>query len=351
MTSSMMKANTAKVAPQANFENRTLFHGDNLLFLRTINTATVDLIATDPPFNKGRDFHATPDSLADGASFQDRWSWKKDVHDDWVRLMRDDWPSVWAVVDWTRMVHSDAMAAFLCFMAVRLTEMRRVLKPTGSIYLHCDHSASHYLKTIMDAIFGYKNFRNDIAWSYRRWPSKSRAFQRMHDNLLYYTKTDNHVFNVEYEPVSSSYLRRFKGKSVTRNAGDTKVTVVDKPSRGMPLRAVWDISILAPASKERVGHPTQKPLALYRRMIRASSNKGDVVLDPFCGCATTPIAAELEGRQWIGMDLWKKAPGMVKERLAREIKAGNLPDGDRQTDMHIRKVTVRKEPLVRTDEG
>ncbi len=129
--------------PAPNWRNRTLFHGDNLDFLRGMNSETVDLIATDPPFNKGRDFHATPDSLASGAKFQDRWSWKDDVEGEWIDQIQDDWPAVWEVIDAARAAWGDDMAAFLCFMGVRLIEMRRVLKDTGSLYLHCDPTASH----------------------------------------------------------------------------------------------------------------------------------------------------------------------------------------------------------------
>ena len=151
---------------QPNWANRTLFHGDNLGFLRAMNSESVDLIATDPPFNKGRDFHATPDSLSAGDRFQDRWSWERDVHEDWVDQITDDHPSVMHVIGGSRLSYGDDMGAFLCFMAVRLLAMRRVLKPTGSIYLHCDPTASHYLKELMDAIFGRKQFRNEIVWCY-----------------------------------------------------------------------------------------------------------------------------------------------------------------------------------------
>ena len=146
----------------ANFANRTLYRGDNLGFLRAMNSETVDLIATDPPFNKGRDFHATPDSLAAGARFQDRWSWADDVEGTWVDQIQDDWPAVWEIIDAARTAWVDDMAAFLCFTGVRLTEMRRVLKPTESLYLHCDPTASHYLKILLDAIFGGGSFEMSL---------------------------------------------------------------------------------------------------------------------------------------------------------------------------------------------
>ena len=156
-----------------NWNNRTLFHGDNLEMLRGMDTGTVHLIATDPPFNKGRDFHATPDSLASGASFQDRWSWRLDVHDDWIDQLEDDWPDTWSVIQGSRDSWGDDMGAFLCFMAVRILEMRRVLRDDGSMYLHCDPTASHYLKALMDTIFGRDNFRNEIIWKRVNAPKAS----------------------------------------------------------------------------------------------------------------------------------------------------------------------------------
>ena len=154
-------------AGEPNWRNRTLFHGDNLLFLRAMDSETIDLIATDPPFNKNKDFHATPDSLASGARFQDRWSWERDVHKDWIDQIIDDYPKLMEAIESARYAYSDGMGAFMCFMAVRLLEMRRVLKSSGSIYLHCDSTASHYLKAVMDAVFGYKNFKNEIIWCYK----------------------------------------------------------------------------------------------------------------------------------------------------------------------------------------
>ena len=155
-----------------NFDNRTLFWGDNIDFLRAMNSDTVDLIATDPPFNKGRDFHATPDSLAAGASFQDRWKWDEEAHPRFTDALKNkaekkkEYARVWTVIQSARASWGNDMGAFLCFMGVRLMEMHRVLKDTGSIYLHCDPTASHYLKGLMDAVFGRKQFRNEIVWAY-----------------------------------------------------------------------------------------------------------------------------------------------------------------------------------------
>ena len=134
-----------------NVPNRTLYHGDNLDFLRGINSECIDLIATDPPFNKGKDFHATPDSLAAGAQFQDRWTWQDDVHQDWVDQITNDYPAIKELIECAQHCHSESMAAFMCFMAIRLIECHRILKPTGSLYLHCDPTANHYLKALLDA--------------------------------------------------------------------------------------------------------------------------------------------------------------------------------------------------------
>ena len=151
---------------ERNFVNRTLYHGDNLDFLRGMNSGTVNLIATDPPFNKNKDFHATPDSLASGARFEDRWAWDRDVHPEWVDAIQDDWPAAWFAIDNARLIAGDDMGAYLCWLGVRLMEMRRVLAEDGSIYLHIDHTAHAYVKTLMDAIFGRENFQNEIVWYY-----------------------------------------------------------------------------------------------------------------------------------------------------------------------------------------
>ena len=162
-----------------------------------MNSESVDLIATDPPFNKSRDFHATPDSLAAGASFQDRWSWERDVYTDWVDQITDDHPRLLEAIESARQAHSDGMGAFVCFMAVRLLEMNRVLKSTGSIYLHCDPTASHYLKAVMDAIFGRKQFRNEIVWCYRGGGVPRDGFARKHDLIFRYSKGKQVTFNVD----------------------------------------------------------------------------------------------------------------------------------------------------------
>ncbi len=283
---------------QPNWENRTLFHGDNLVFLRAMNSESVDLIATDPPFNKGKDFHATPDSLAAGARFQDRWSWERDVHEEWLDQLQDDHPAVWAVIDWSRMTYGDDMGAFLCFMAVRLLEMHRVLKQTGSLYLHCDPTASHYLKTLLDAIFGKRNFRNEIVWYYGGPARLTDHFPRKNDIILFYSKSGTPFFNQVYEGIPDYMFKRARKDSdgrlwvdqrlgvtgeklekyrregrtyITKKGGERLKQYLDEMD-GKPVDSVWQIPIINSQAKERVGYPTQKPISLYQRILEASSS-------------------------------------------------------------------------------
>ena len=325
-----------------NFANRTLYHEDNLPFLRGMNSESVHLIATDPPFNKGRDFHATPDSLAAGARFQDRWSWADDVEQAWVDQIEDDWPAVHSVIESAKTSYGQDMAAFLCFMGVRLLEMRRILKPTGSLYLHIDHTAHAWAKCLMDAVFGKANFRNEIVWSYRTGGTGRKNFSRKHDTLLWYSASNRYVFNVQKEKAYTKSKSRRPG--IINYGGGTAEFFEDEDGvyNLVNMRDVWEVPYIGSTDVERTGYPTQKPLALYERIIKASSNEGDVVLDPFCGCATTPVAAERLGRQWVGMDLWDKAHEVVLKRI--EDNRQLLTDSDPQ-------VHYTATPPERTDGG
>ena len=324
---------------EPNWDNRTLFHHDNLAVLRGMNSESVDLIATDPPFNKSKDFHATPDSLAAGASFQDRWSWEKDVHEEWTDQITDDYPRLMEAIESARYAHSDGMGAFMCFMAVRLLEMRRVLKPTGSIYLHCDPTASHYLKACMDAVFGRKHFRNEIVWCYTGPGSPGmRQFNRKHDTIFWYSRGATWTFNNETIRIPHKKLNTNRAGAMIADAL-TPEARAEYLERGKLPETWWpDFTPVGRLKKERVGYPTQKPLALYERIIRASSNEGDIVLDPFAGCATTCVAAERLQRQWVGIDIWAKVYDIVIERL--KDTAGLFGD-----------VHFTDAPPVRTDEG
>ncbi len=322
-----------------NFTDKTIWTGDNLDILRGLNSESIDLIYLDPPFNSNRDYEAPIGSKAAGAAFKDTWT-LSDLDVAWMGLIADEQPAIANLLHSASLTHGKGMQSYLTMMAVRMLEMRRVLKDTGSIYLHCDPTASHYLKQLMDAVFGQVNFRNEIVWSYRRWPSKSSYFQTMHDVLLFYARGTNTTFNVSYEPPSASYIKRFKGKTqVLDLVTKTRKIVVDQPTKGLPQRDVWDISIIAGFAKERVGYPTQKPLALLERIIKASSNEGDIVLDPFCGCATACVAADRLSRRWVGIDISPKAVELVNMRLQQAM--GSL--------FHHGYVTVRTDIPRRTD--
>lgn len=296
--------------PDPNFQNRTLYHKDNLEIMRGMNSKTVHLIATDPPFKKNRDFHATPDSLVAGAKFSDRWKWDDDVHPEWTDQIEDDWPAVHALINAAKISYGMDMAAFLCWLGVRLMEMRRILRDDGSIYLHIDHTAHAYVKTLMDGIFGKKNFRNEIVWWYKTGGVSKQWFGRKHDTILFYSKSATYKFNPQKEKSYISHKYGFSNVEIQEDAQGFYTMV--------GMRDVWDIPALRGNQPETTGYPTQKPLALYERIIKASCNPGDIVLDPFCGCATTPIAAERLGRRWIGIDIWDEAHEQVLNRLVHE---------------------------------
>ena len=344
---SLTKSQAMVRVPQSereNFVNRTLYHGDNLDFLRGLNSETVHLIATDPPFNKNKDFHATPDKLAAGAKFKDRWKWEDDVHDEWVDQIQDDWGASWSVIEAVRKTYGNDMAAVLCWLGVRLMEMHRILRPDGSIYLHIDRTAHAYVKALMDSIFGAKNFRNEIVWCYSGGGIPKKYFPRKHDTILRYSKSDNRTFNVERKEYKENTQQ--VGIHSTYSGANNQIDI----ARGTPITDWWnDIPTTTGWSPENTGYPTQKPVALYSRIIKASTNEGDIVLDPFCGCATTPIAAEMLGRQWVGMDIWDEAHDMVLQRLAKEGLAVPKPTSAAPRLITFGDVYYTKEPPERTD--
>ena len=256
----------------AGMSNR-LLAGDNLEIMRALPPASVDLVYCDPPYNTGRDF----------GDFDDRWA-------------SDD--------------------AYYDFCRARIEAIHRLLKSTGSLYWHCDPNTSHYIKVMLDGIFGKRNFRNEIVWSYRRWGMPTKAFQRMHDVILYYC-VGKATWHQMYEPLSvTTITRNGYGKRIQEIVnGKRKNVSSTEMSLGAPMRDVWDISILAAAKKERSGYPTQKPLALLERIISASSNEGDLILDPFCGSGTTLVAAKRLRRDYIGIDKSQRAIEIATKRL------------------------------------
>ena len=330
-----------------NVTNRSLYINDNLKVLRGINSESIDLIATDPPFNKGVKAFEGITKAGETVSYKDVWTWG-DVQDEWVREIQEDHPSLYSIIQAANIAAGDDMGAFLCWLGVRVLAMHRILKPTGSLYLHCDHTASAYIKMMLDSIFGRENFRNQIVWGYRGMPSKARKFIQKHDTILFYSKSNDYTFNVQRDRPTEGSLKTFESaKRVGYNANHKRmmVTIFDEdkyraavesgkiPSGmrethfngtgGPPMKDWWeDIKILGgPKNKERTGYPTQKPLALYERIIKASSNENDIVLDPFAGCATTCVAAEKLNRQWIAIDINDKAADIIHERLHDEVEA------------------------------
>ncbi len=310
-----------------NVPNRTIFCGDNLDVLRGINSECIDLIYLDPPFNKNKKFTAPIGSSAEGAEFSDIFR-QEDVKDEWLGTIKEDHPELYHYLNGIRGVGKSYNFAYLAYMAIRLIECWRVLKPTGSIYLHCDPTMSHYLKTTMDCVFDEDGFRNELVWCYTGPSNVRKYFPRKHDVILFYAMQKSNfnrdAVRVPYNPETMARRGRVEGaQSIISPSAETqqrrsRETVTKLFGDGKVPEDWWlDISALT-NQVERIGYPTQKPLALLDRIIKASSNEGDMVLDPFCGCATTCVAAERLGRQWIGIDVSFKAYELVKERLKKE---------------------------------
>ena len=369
-----------------NWKNQTLWTGDNLDIMRGMNADSVDLIYLDPPFNSNRDYAAPIGSAAAGAAFKDTWT-LNDVDLAWHGEIAESEQALYAIIDAAGLVQGKGMKSYLIMMAIRLLEMRRILKDTGSIYLHCDPTAGHYLKLVMDAIFGGESFRNHITWRRTTAHSDSTRYGANTDAILFYTKGERWTWNPPHEAYDRKYLARFnrkdpdgrawqdgditaKGlsgggyeyeyKGVTSlwrvpretmerldaegrlhftNRGGIRIKRYLDETEGRSVQALWtDINPVNSRSKERTHYPTQKPLALLERIINASSNPGDVVLDPFCGCATACVAAEKLGRQWAGIDISPNALHQVRQRLRNELGLFSLnvihrEDIPRRTDL------------------
>ena len=279
-----------------------LIWGDNLLVMGSLLerfAGKIDLIYIDPPFATGADFSFDA-QVGEG---NDRVTKAQSVIEE--KAYRDTW--------------GRGHQSFLDMMKDRLELMRDLLSPSGSIFVHLDSNTSYLVRQIMDEVYGHDCFCNHIVWSYKRWPGTQNVFQRMHDDILFYRKTrsnKDHTFNKEYEEVSESYLRRFGGKTqVLDPESKTRKITVDEPTKGLALRDVWDLSIVAGVATERTGYPTQKPQALAERIINACSNEGDLVADFFCGSGTTLAVAERLGRRWIGCDLGRWGIHVTRKRL------------------------------------
>ncbi len=359
-----------------------LYYGDNLYVLReTIPSESVDLIYLDPPFNSSANYNVlfkSPKGVQSEAqitAFEDTWHWTSASARTLEQLKFKHGELAELLDLMVRQFGHNDLSAYLVMMAIRLVELHRVLKPTGSLYLHCDQTASHYLKLILDIIFGAQQFRNDIIWVRSTNPKGSQHESRKYgiytDSILFYVKSNQAVLNIErlrvpltkeelvqkynrideigryydapilcsssmgdrpnlvyeykgYLPGSAGWrLKREKLEQIDKE-GNLGWSATGKPfrklrpkdDRGLPIGSLWDdISLLNPQAKERLGYPTQKPLALLERIIQASSNPGDIVLDPFCGCGTAVHAAQKLGRQWIGIDITHLAIALIEKRL------------------------------------
>ena len=355
-----------------------LYYGDNLKVLReSIKDSSVDLIYLDPPFNSNASYNVLfkgpqgNDSTAQIEAFDDTWQWGEEAETAFAEVLRSPNGAAAEMLRAMRaFLGENAMMAYLAMMAVRMLELHRVLKPTGSLYLHCDPTASHYLKILLDAVFGARNYKNEIIW--RRTNAhnvKSKAFPRVHDTILFYSRSEQNTWHKQFLEYSPEQMKRyevdetgrlFTGQDLTMAGGSDdrklawrgtkpssgrawgasleqrekwwsegliltkkdgsprldgrKVFLDEKP--GKQADSMWtDIMRIGNTAEERMGYPTQKPVALLERILNASSNPGDVVLDPFCGCGTTVHAAQKLGREWIGIDVTHLAIGLIEKRL------------------------------------
>jgi len=298
-----------------------LYFGDNLRIMRKyISEESIDLIYLDPPFNSKASYNILFDekngthSRAQITVFDDTWHWGLESEQAYHEIVTQGPKKLADLIQALRsFLGQNDMMAYIVMMAIRLVEMYKLLKPTGSIYLHCDPTASHYLKLVMDAVFGNKNFRNEIIWHYRRWTGAANYFLRMHDVIFFYTKKNNYKYNILYTEYTDKSLARKQHYHTRIKGDDVYVTNINK--NGVKENDVWIIPVINSQAKERLGYPTQKPEALLERIIKASSNEGDIVLDPFCGCGTTIAVAEKMKRKWIGIDITHLAITLMKHRL------------------------------------
>ena len=328
--------------------NRGVYIADNLPFLKSLNDECIDLVCIDPPFAKNETFTgerlkppltqeeketelrllkrwgienktdadkagiAWPDESQGG--YKDIWSWENDIHEEWMNQLDANYEGISKVIDASRYVHGEDVAAYLCYIAIRLIEIHRVLKPTGSLYLHCDHTANGYLRQLLDGIFGKGCFRNEIVWHYYNVASVSRKFfGRKHDTIFFYSKNESNIFNWDdmREPYSqdSNWFKASESYSDERYRPD---------ERGKLMHDVWRMPTLNNMSKQRTGYPTQKPVALAERIVAASTKPGDIVLDCFAGCAYAGVAAERLDRQWIACDMNPRAWTVFKRQFNKE---------------------------------
>ena len=346
-----------------NATNRGVYISDNLPFLRSLNDESIDLVCIDSPFAKNETFTADrlnppltaeeranerrllrqwgirtalqaqradvawPDTRNGG--YKDIWSWEDDIHEDWLTDLADTREDISRLIETTRYTHSEDVAAYLCYMAMRLIEIHRVLKPTGNLFLHCDHTANGYLRQLLDVIFGVGNFRNEIIWCYTGPSNTPRWFPRKHDTIFFYARSNESTFNRDAVRLPYKKLETGATSGIFKQAA----TLDEK---GKVPEDYWleDRDGMTPVGRlkhERTGYPTQKPTSLARRIIEASTNPGDVVMDCFAGCAYTALAAEMTGRRWVACDLNPRAWTVFKRQFVKpelvKLRCSDEPAG------------------------
>lgn len=303
-----------------------IYEADNLEVLRRINDEFADLAYLDPPFNSGQNYNILFDERYDSRlpsrsrAFRDTWRWDEAASLAFEETVEKGGRAADAMCAFQALLGTSDMLAYLSMMAPRLQELHRVLRRTGSLYLHCDPTASHYLKVLMDVIFGPERFQREIIWRIgwvSGYKTMAKNWIRNHDTILFYTKSDDFVFNKEYIQYPEGYRRRDGQKPA---------------GKGIPMEDTWNCQeadalnsiMIMSFSQEKMHYPTQKPEALLKRIIRASSNQGDTVLDPFCGCGTTLAVSEKLGRYWIGIDNSEVAVSASRRRIKhlRQGQAG-----------------------------
>ena len=435
----------------------TVFISDNLPFLKSLDTGSVDLVCIDPPFAKNETFAGNlrpplsdderrierelmaswgvfdddsayvagleyPDQEGTTARFADIFRFDRDVHEDWMRTVGERNPGLAALIESARYVHSDGIAAYIAFMAERMLEIGRVLTDDGSVYLHCDYTANAYLRQMMDAVFGASRFRSEIVWKRTGSQGSARRWGPIHDTILFYSKSDDYKWNRVYQDYDQEYIdsfyrfadedgRRYGLVSLTGagiaggdsgqawrgvNPADSgrhwavpmaalrrafpnadvdslstrrKLDMLDEAglvywpqeggsvprqkryldeSPGVQIQdVITDISALGSRARERTGYPTQKPQALARRIIEASSDPGDMVLDCFSGCAYVPVAAQLTGRRWIACDMSPRAWTAVRRQFHKHPNLGIVTEGEIAADANGLKVSPQLETANR----
>jgi site-specific DNA-methyltransferase (adenine-specific) len=272
-----------------------VFHGDSISHLLKIDSASIQLVYLDPPFFTQKTHSLRTRDNSTEYAFEDRWG---------------------------------SLAEYLAFMRQVLFHCKRVLKENGTLFLHCDKSASHHLRLLLDEMFGADNFQSEIIWSYRRWSNSKKGLLNAHQTIYFYSKTADFKFNTiysDYSPTTNvdqilqARARNEFGKSVYRRDRNGDV-VMNSEKQGVPLSDVWNIPFLNPKAKERVGYPTQKPILLLERIIEIVTDEHDCVLDPFCGSGTTLVAAHILGRDYIGIDISEEAVKLSEARLRKPIK-------------------------------